>query len=645
MNFKNTKKIFASTIALTLVTAPIMPLAAFADTTASSTQGVKIERLGGTDRFDTAVEISKKGWSSAESVVLASGNDANLVDALTVVPLAKAKSAPILLTGSEQLNLGTKAEIKRLGAKTVFVASGTGVISDNILQGLKDEGITIVRLGATDRYKTSVTIAEELAKIVSFKTAVIANSYANVDALSVAPIAAAKGMPILLTDKDSLPTEVSKLITDKGVTSATVIGGTGVVSDAVKMSLPGAQRIGGNDRFDTNKEVIKAYKNSVKEDTIFIANGYNEHLVDSLAGAALAAQMDSEIVFSEQQAIPAGTLEYINSNQAVNQVYILGGIGAVADSVASGLVNNKKSSIGGSSTGGSSTGGSSTGGSSTGGSSTGGSSTGGSSTHGSSTGGSNSGGSTPVVTTPGVLQIVGTPQANLVLGYLSVTVNDQTKVAKVLVNGAEVSCTPANNVYTVPISDLTDKVVFVGTNGNEVIAQAGTTPVVPTQGVLQIVGTPQANLVLGYLSVTVNDQTKVNKVLVNGAEVTCIPLNNVYTVPINDLTDKVVFVGTDGNEIIAQAGTTPGGNSSGLTVTEAKYDGILGFLKITVNDSSLVKTVILDGTSYTVGGPVVNGVGASLVAGDTIHVKVTNLSAKPSTIVLVSNSGDQVQAP
>jgi len=65
--------------------------------------------------------------------------------------------------------------------------------------------------------------------------------------------------------------------------------------------------------------------------------------------------------------------------------------------------------------------------------------------------------------------------------------------------------------------------------------------------VLQIVGTPKVNLVLGNLSVTVNDQRLVSKVLVNGVQVTVTPLNNVFIVPITYSTDKVVFIDTDGN--------------------------------------------------------------------------------------------------
>ena len=44
-----------------------------------------------------------------------------------------------------------------------------------------------------------------------------------------------------------------------------VIGGTGVVSDSVKGALPNAMRLGGNDRFDTNTEVLKQFLAPLKK--------------------------------------------------------------------------------------------------------------------------------------------------------------------------------------------------------------------------------------------------------------------------------------------------------------------------------------------------------------------------------------------
>lgn len=56
----------------------------------------RYERLWGSDRYGTAVEISKKGWTASEYVIIARGS--GYTDALCAGPLARKYNAPILLT-------------------------------------------------------------------------------------------------------------------------------------------------------------------------------------------------------------------------------------------------------------------------------------------------------------------------------------------------------------------------------------------------------------------------------------------------------------------------------------------------------------------------------------------------------------------
>jgi len=155
--------------------------------------------------------------------------------------------------------------------------------------------------------------------------------------------------------------------------------------------------------------------------------------------------------------------------------------------------------------------------------------------------------------------------------------------------------------------------------------------------VLQISST-KANLVFGNLSVTVNDATKVAKVMVNGTQVFPIPLGNVYTVPIADITDYVVFVATDGVNVVAQ-GVAPAGPA--LTASSKSYNGLFGFESVTVNDSSLVANVTIGGVSYVMGAAAgADGVAASVV--DATHIKVMGLTAAPATVILVPVSGSSV---
>jgi len=59
------------------------PLNAFADT------GVTIARLFGSDRFGTAVAVADAGWTTADTAILASSDDTDLIDILLAATLSR----------------------------------------------------------------------------------------------------------------------------------------------------------------------------------------------------------------------------------------------------------------------------------------------------------------------------------------------------------------------------------------------------------------------------------------------------------------------------------------------------------------------------------------------------------------------------
>ena len=70
------------------------------------------QRVLGDGRYATAAEISKAGFHSADTVILATG--LTYQDALVAVPLASAYDAPLLLGTERHITAQTEAEIKRL---------------------------------------------------------------------------------------------------------------------------------------------------------------------------------------------------------------------------------------------------------------------------------------------------------------------------------------------------------------------------------------------------------------------------------------------------------------------------------------------------------------------------------------------------
>ena len=296
-----------------------------------------LTRLGGFDRYETAVQIAGHGWQSASTAVLAPSGDRNMVDALASSSLAKAIDGPILLADYDSVPAGTMSELKKLGVTKVYLVSGTAVISAQVESQLTAADIQAVRLGGYDRYETAVNIAKEVQKIKPFQEVAVTNAYANVDAITIAPIAAAKGMSILLVDKDSVPAVVSDFIAATGINKTYIIGGTAVVSDSVKDTLANATRLGGYDRFDTNVEVLKHFENFIIGGSMFFANGSDTSLIDSLTGAPLAAKFDGAIVLSNRDSLPIGTKGFIQTDIFLKNPVILGGTAVMSDAVVQSL--------------------------------------------------------------------------------------------------------------------------------------------------------------------------------------------------------------------------------------------------------------------------------------------------------------------
>lgn len=333
---KRIKKALAS-LAIAGMVLTLIPLNAFAE-------GAFPTRLAGWTAEQTAVAIADQtGWTG--TAILASSSPYGLVDSLTAGPLATFLNAPILLTeAGNTLNPTTKAELTKLYIKKVYVTSGTAVISQVVLDEITSMGITVESLGGVDRFATSANIAQKMINLgATVSNAAVAYGWLYQDALSIAPIASARTgisitpiasaqtMPILLTEKNSLPASVKEFLTTNTAVNATdVIGGTGVIDDDVEAQLPSPTRHYGNTAYDTNLAVLKAFDSVLKYDHVFIANG--ETAIDALTGATLAAKYNACIVLTN------GTLNegtaYVRSKLFLTSIVTaLGGSAVVSEGV------------------------------------------------------------------------------------------------------------------------------------------------------------------------------------------------------------------------------------------------------------------------------------------------------------------------
>lgn len=289
-----------------------------------------ITRLAGPDRYATAQAIAKQGWTQADYAVLAYGE--NFPDALSAVVLAKKYSAPILLTSGDNLPSITKQTLTDLQVKNVLIIGGTGVIPVSIETELQSMGITPTRIAGQDRYETSIKIAQLIS---SPSQLIVTTGEDYPDALSIAPIAGVKQIPIILVPKDFLPEVVKSYISSLNINKTYVIGDSSIIGDTVCNQFPNPERIVGTDKYERNIAINKEFESSFNSGSICIATG--EGFADALTGAAYAAELAEPIILVQNT--PASDTEnyYQKRLTNVNNVYLFGGTGVIPDALIQGL--------------------------------------------------------------------------------------------------------------------------------------------------------------------------------------------------------------------------------------------------------------------------------------------------------------------
>ncbi|WP_061995450.1 cell wall-binding repeat-containing protein [Clostridium sp. ATCC 25772] len=253
--------------------------------------------LAGENRYETAVKVSEYGFNRASNVVLVNGT--SIADALSATPYAKMKDAPILLTEKNSLNFDTRDEIRRLKASNVYIVGGKSVVSDSVVNDLKKLGCNVYRIAGSDRYETSLNVAKEMDKKEDISEVAVVNGITGLaDALSVASPAASRHIPIILSSRDDL-WRSEKWMNDEKISKSYIIGGKAAISVDVENKLNNSERLFGQNRWETNAEVLEYFFNTNDLYNVYLAKdgSLNQNqLVDALAAGSVAAKENSPVI-------------------------------------------------------------------------------------------------------------------------------------------------------------------------------------------------------------------------------------------------------------------------------------------------------------------------------------------------------------
>src|SRR5579872_312752 len=160
-----------------IVAAGMSATFAFVSTARAATPPtLKIVRLGGADRFQTAQVVAAHAFPTGTgSAILARGMDfpggaKGFADALAGNYLAGASGAPILLTDGNTLSSSTMQALSSLKVKDIAVLGGPSAVSDGVISQLEATpstaagggNLVVARVAGADRYATAAAIDESM---------------------------------------------------------------------------------------------------------------------------------------------------------------------------------------------------------------------------------------------------------------------------------------------------------------------------------------------------------------------------------------------------------------------------------------------------------------------------------------------------
>ncbi|CEH35590.1 cell wall-binding repeat-containing protein [Romboutsia lituseburensis] len=265
------------------------------------------KQIIGLDRFETMTKISEIGWKKSDEAVLVSIH--SVIDGVSASSFAYQKNIPIFFTDSEEINSTVKDEIKRLGVKKVYLIGGDKVITNDIKKELKKMNINSERIGGESGFETSILLAEKVNKLNPISEVVLVNMRSGKpNGVAIAPAAANRNIPVLMVNKSDRK-ETLKFLKEHNIKKVYLTGSETAFPDVFEAMLKDEKygikadvvRLNGEDRYETNKEIIKEFYDLDKINHIYILrNGIYNYgdLLNALALSPIAAKENTPILYS-----------------------------------------------------------------------------------------------------------------------------------------------------------------------------------------------------------------------------------------------------------------------------------------------------------------------------------------------------------
>ncbi|MFC5711466.1 N-acetylmuramoyl-L-alanine amidase [Thalassorhabdus alkalitolerans] len=192
--------------------------------------GYTVERIEGSNRSETALEINKKaGLGSSQSALLVNG--VTIADALSASSIAANNNIPIYLANADRLRTELPSSVRN-----VTILGGPQAISTSLENSLTQQGIQVNRIAGDNRFETNLKALEHYSfsndTIVVRGTSVSNDREDYPDAVAAASLSHKRNAPVVLSHHSSARSEVQNYLNSRTGTLF-ALGGPHALPDSV----------------------------------------------------------------------------------------------------------------------------------------------------------------------------------------------------------------------------------------------------------------------------------------------------------------------------------------------------------------------------------------------------------------------------
>ena len=194
--------------------------------------GISTERIYGSDRYDTAIELAKKTGSDLKKLVIVNG--VNYADAISISGYCAQNDYNMILTNGKSLSDDDMSLIKK--SDEVIIVGGDKSISNDLERKIDMIAKKTRRISGYDRYETSLKLSEELYTKTDEILMAAGDNDKMTDALAGSQLAAYKKAPLQLVS-NYMTSRQKKYIEDKKISNATILGGINSIGRSMRESI------------------------------------------------------------------------------------------------------------------------------------------------------------------------------------------------------------------------------------------------------------------------------------------------------------------------------------------------------------------------------------------------------------------------